>query len=264
MDKENNVLLKREIVLSVVSHNQAMLVKHLLDDLDKSGAGNYLKEVIITNNIPDKASYHLDSAPLKIIDNLTPKGFGENHNEAFRQAKAEYFCVINPDIRLNKNPFPELLKALESQQTAVVAPFVYTPDNIREDNIRYFPTILNTSKKLIMLSDGRYPVGSERDPFEVEWAAGMFLLFNVSDFRKVGGFDEKFFLYYEDVDICLRIWRMGRYVVACPQAVVIHTAQRASHKSFRYFRWHISSLLRYFFKHWLRLPDIGAREVHGR
>lgn len=243
----------RSVTLSVVSHNQADLVSQLLKTIDQSGAGEYLEEVIVTNNLPDKTLFHLQSSPIKIIDNLNPKGFGQNHNEAFKQAKGKFFCVVNPDILLDENPIPALLNALEDAGVGVAAPFVFGSDNIQQDNLRHFPTVLNFFKRLMKLSDGRFPLGSEASPFKVDWAAGMFLAFKSIDYEAIDGFDEKFFLYYEDVDICLRMWLSGRQVVACPQAKVIHEAQKSSHKKLKFLCWHIKSLLRYFCKYRLGL-----------
>lgn len=233
-------------------------------DIARLDLGAWIQEIFITINVPEAEHFISYGLPLKVIRNPSPKGFGENHNNAFKLASGEYFCVVNPDIRLSKDPFPELFKAVESERTAIVAPFVLAPEQTREDSIRYFPTISNFFKKLINLSDGCYPIRSELEPFDIEWAAGMFLLFQSSEFKNIGGFDEKFFLYYEDVDICLRMWKAGRRVLACPQAAVTHDAQRASHKKLQYFRWHMSSLFRYFFKHWLRLPDIKLKATNGR
>ena len=92
--------------------------------------------------------------------------------------------------------------------------------------------------------------------FHPEWVAGMFMLFRSQDFARLGGFDEAFFLYYEDVDICVRAWKQGMKIVACPQVSVVHDARRDSHRSARHIRWHLASMVRYFFKHWGRLPHV--------
>jgi GT2 family glycosyltransferase len=73
----------------------------------------------------------------------------------------------------------------------------------------------------------------------------MFMLFSAAAFRRVGGFDERYFLYYEDVDICDRLQRMNFSVMACPRSRVIHNAQRASHRNWRHLRWHLGSMWRY-------------------
>jgi N-acetylglucosaminyl-diphospho-decaprenol L-rhamnosyltransferase len=87
-----------------------------------------------------------------------------------------------------------------------------------------------------------------------DWVAGMCMFFDSAVFRALKGFDEGFFLYYEDVDICARVWRSGSVVVACPAASVTHDAQRASRRQWRHMRWHAQSMARYFWKYGWRLP----------
>jgi GT2 family glycosyltransferase len=189
-----------------------------------------------------------------VIKNPSAQGFGANHNGAFRQASGEWFCVMNPDIRLSSNPFPLLLAEIERLQGAVIAPITVSPLGQCEDSVRHFPTLLSLAKKAIGVGDGRYHYALGDGTFPADWVGGMFMLFQSDAFRKVGTFDEGFFLYYEDVDICARLWKMGCKVLACPGAAVIHDAQRTSRRKARYMRWHASSMARYFAKHWLRLP----------
>ena len=80
------------------------------------------------------------------------------------------------------------------------------------------------------------------------------MLFRSEDFARLKGFDERFFLYYEDVDICIRVWQLSLRVAACPRVSVVHHARRDSRRSLRHLRWHLESMGRYFLKHWGRLP----------
>ena len=73
-------------------------------------------------------------------------------------------------------------------------------------------------------------------------------------FKQIGGFDEEYFMYYEDVDICVRLWNSGLRVVACPSISVVHDARRMSGKNLHYFKLHLSSLFGYLFKYFGRLP----------
>jgi N-acetylglucosaminyl-diphospho-decaprenol L-rhamnosyltransferase len=79
-----------------------------------------------------------------------------------------------------------------------------------------------------------------------DWVGGMFMFFPSAVYKQVNGFDERYFLYYEDVDLCARLTNLGFKVVFCPASKVIHLAQRTSHKSIKYLRWHLSSMLRFF------------------
>jgi GT2 family glycosyltransferase len=95
-----------------------------------------------------------------------------------------------------------------------------------------------------------------QNAFSPDWAAGMFLLFRSHDFRLLNGFDERFYLYYEDVDICTRAWNAGMIIVACPFVSVVHKARRESHRNLMFLSWHLKSMARYFWKHWWRLPTV--------
>ena len=83
----------------------------------------------------------------------------------------------------------------------------------------------------------------------------MFLLFESKKYTNLNGFDESFHLYYEDVDICLRAWKYGFKVLLCKDNEVIHDARRSSHSDLVYMKWHLTSLLRFFIKHFGRFPN---------
>jgi GT2 family glycosyltransferase len=74
----------------------------------------------------------------------------------------------------------------------------------------------------------------------------MFMLLRTTVFRQLGGFDDRYFLYYEDVDLCARIRLSGLDILQLPLPGVIHNAQRSSHRNPKYLRWHIGSMLRFF------------------
>lgn len=242
------------ICLSVVSHGQAHLANQLLGDL--AGINTRPQRLVLTSNVPDATPLQLHGLTAEQIANPSALGFGANHNQAFQRANESFFCVCNPDIRLPVDPFPALLQAMQDPSVGLVAPLVLNPAGQPEDSARRFPTPGGLLRKALGGDDGRYRIAPSRDadPVPVDWAAGMFLFFRASAFRSVGGFDDKFHLYYEDVDICARLWKAGWQVVVSPRTSVVHAAQRASRRQPRYMAWHAGSLARYFIKHLGRLP----------
>jgi N-acetylglucosaminyl-diphospho-decaprenol L-rhamnosyltransferase len=243
---------RQSITVSVVSHGQGGLVAALLEDL---ACCPNVSAVVLTQNIPEvdipcPASLQ---PRLRVICNEYPRGFASNHNQAFRFCEASMFAVLNPDIRLRGDPFPQLARALEMSSGGVIAPAVRNPSGDLEDSARKFPTPLRLLRKLMGLGDGRIWIEGAT-PQDVDWTAGMFLLFPANVYSELEGFDEGFFLYYEDVDICTRLWRSGRRVILHPGVTVIHAAQRASRRKLRYLKWHLSSMFHYFVKHAWRLP----------
>jgi N-acetylglucosaminyl-diphospho-decaprenol L-rhamnosyltransferase len=230
------------ITLSVVSHGQNRLVNQLLGDLSALRPTGL--SVVVTQNIPDNEPLQAQGFEIEVVVNSAPKGFGANHNAAFARCAAPYFCGVNPDIRLKANPFPELLAALVRERVGVAGPRVCSPEGRVEDSARRFPTIGRLLRKLLHGAEGPdYPV--DRGPLEVDWVAGMFMLFRSDAFRAVNGFDERFFLYYEDVDICGRLSAMGYNRVYHPEVRILHDAQRASRRNLRLMWIHAASALRY-------------------
>ena len=242
-----------KVSLSVVSHRQGKMVNDLIGDVARFSPN---LDFLLTCNVPEQASIRAAGLQtFRQLENARSKGFGANHNAAFRHCESLFFCIANPDVRLLNDPFPELLACMDDPKVGLVAPRVIGPTGNPEDSARYFPTPANLAAKMFHLGEGRYPVAGEA-PMAVEWVAGMFMLFRAEAFRDIGGFDEDFFLYYEDVDICARLWKAGWKVMLHPGVSVVHAAQRTSRKNPRYMAWHLSSMARYFAKHLGRLPRI--------
>lgn len=227
------------ITVSVVSHAQGGLAARLLRDLASLGRADC--QVILTVNVPEAIA---PGTGAELIHNGEPRGFGANHNAAFRRAKGDYFCVLNPDIRLPRDPFPALLEELREPSVGVVAPRITDPAGRTEDSVRRFPTFGSLVRKLLGARPGA-EYSLDNGPLPVDWVGGMFMLFRRDAFERVRGFDERFFLYYEDVDICRRLHGAGFRVVATPRAQAIHEAQRASRRNPRYMAMHARSMLRY-------------------
>jgi GT2 family glycosyltransferase len=212
-------------------------------------------QIILTKNIPETLVIQ-HSQKLLILDNVRTVGFGKNHNTAFKFAAGKFFCVLNPDVIFLCNPFVSLLDHFEDADVSLVAPRVTNSAGDEEDSMRYFPTPLSITKKLLLGEKGRYYITESSPMFYPEWVAGMFMLFKSRIFSKIGGFDECFYLYYEDVDICIRIWKMGGVIIGVPEVAIIHNAQRASRSNIQHLNWHIRSMLRYFIKHLWRFPRV--------
>lgn len=245
-----------QIALSIVSHSQGSMVERLVETVLRY---HDVGLVLITLNLPERL--HLpDDGRIRVTTNPNPIGFGANHNSAFKHCDRPFFCPMNPDIQLPSNPFPQLIDSMQQRGAALAAPLVRSPSGSIEDNIRYFPTPLSLTRKALGWSDGRYSIKSLEGGLYPDWIAGMFMLFRSDCFAQLKGFDEKFFLYYEDVDICARAWTQGMKVLACTNVSVIHDARRSSRHEPRYMWWHLTSLARYFWKHLGRLPSPSLRQ----
>jgi N-acetylglucosaminyl-diphospho-decaprenol L-rhamnosyltransferase len=237
-------LARREITLSVVSHRQNALVSQLLSDIERHCADRV--SLVITQNVADPVAFETQRRPfpVELIVNARKKGFGANHNAAFAKCQTPFFCVANPDLRLRANPFISLIKTLSDPAVGVVGPLVRNPSGSVEDSARRFPTVWSLLGKLWGRAKGP-DYATDHGPIAVDWIAGMFMLFRADTYRAIGGFDEDYFLYYEDVDLCRRLARSGLKVVYNPLAEVVHDARRASHRDIRLAGHHIASIVRF-------------------
>jgi N-acetylglucosaminyl-diphospho-decaprenol L-rhamnosyltransferase len=231
------------ITISVVSHGHRDFVLALIKQLATSPV-NQLIKLIITVNSPtldnfDQPNLELNSlAGIVFLKNDLPKGFGYNHNQAFQHCRTRFFCVVNPDIELIREPFTDLMDALTVSNTGLVYPLQINEQNITLDFERMLVSPMSIIKRHLLQQ--RYTL---KDNKPVHWVSGSFLMFKSSVFKELGGFDERYFMYCEDVDICLRLQLAG-YKLARADTTVIHHTQRQTLKNPKHLAWHIRSLLR--------------------
>lgn len=212
------------IAASIVSHGHGTMVAGLVEQVL---ACPEVGQVIVTLNVPEEAPVFADRR-VEVVVNRVPQGFGANHNAAFRRCREPFWCVLNPDIELSINPFPALLDILGRDSVSAVAPLVRHPRG--KPRRQHSP--LSDDHGAGREADGRdrspYALVPGDPPFYPEWVGGMFMLFRASTFASLQGFDEGYYLYYEDVEHLLARMAYGYKVVACPSVSVIHDARRAS------------------------------------
>jgi len=238
---------KSTVCVSIVSHlhgGMVVQVVHQLLQFPEVG------QIIVTLNLFEDLDLPEDQR-IVIIHNKKPLGFSSNHNNAFAQTRAQHFCVLNPDITFIENPFPFFIDAIETRNAGVVCPQVLAPSGELEDNVREFPNLFDIilrgfgfQRKSPLQMDGL---------FKVPWCAGMCMCFSENAYKTVGGFDPGFFLYYEDVDICARMWSKGLSVYCSTKCKVIHEAQRHSHHKVSFLRLYLLSAIKYLLRYRLGL-----------
>lgn len=251
--------LTPNITVSIVSHGHGQQVEKLIDQVLRDPC---VAKLIVTLNVPENLAPPENPRLLR-IDNPQPKGFGQNHNAAFRHCETPYYCVLNPDIVLREDSFSELLTCLNNTKAAVAGPFVLSPTGDQEDSWRKFPTVFSLCLKALGNDITIMKQSQPDSPLFPDWIAGMCMLFRTDSYRIINGFDESLFLYYEDVDICARLWKSSQAVVASSKAKVIHNAQRASRREWEHMRWHLSSMAKYLARYSFRMPRV-SRETSNR
>jgi N-acetylglucosaminyl-diphospho-decaprenol L-rhamnosyltransferase len=236
-----------KFLYSIVSHGQIRIIDNLLSDLAKLDLSDSI--IVLTINIPEDLSI-LDrhsKLPLVLIRNKVVKGFGENHNAAFQLHDSFFFIVINPDIRIT-NSLNYLFSMFNfDERIGIVVPKVVNSKNEVEDSVRRYPTLSSLFFRFIFRRRLDYKIVD--DSMLVDWAAGMFMVFKSAYFREIGGFDIDYFMYLEDVDVCLRFKKNGYLTLIEPRVIVTHEARRMSRKSLKFTLIHFKSYITYSLKH---------------
>lgn len=225
----------RPITVSIVSHGQLDLIRPLLTQLDRWSAASIAK-VLLTINMPeaDVLAGERWRFPLERIDNAKPQGFGENHNRAFVRCDTPWFLVLNPDIRLDTDVLAPLLARAEGR-TGLLTPRILEPGKTRVEPHRAIITPL----EIVTRNRADYAA-----PSAPAWIPGLFMLFRSEAYTQIHGFDERFFMYGEDFDICARL-QLANWTLEVPENLLArHEAQRASHASGKHLYWHVTSLLK--------------------
>lgn len=235
------------LTLSIISHSDSEKITALLNSLEKMEDTNRL-QLILTDNLNHELSEFDASAwnSLQIIRNPKPLGFAQNHNQAFKRAEGEYFAILNPDLVFTEAVFEKLINKLSADQVDIIAPKIVDSQNVTQDSFRSLPTPLQLIKRRLSAEQTELFQADSRGLIHPDWIAGMFLLMKSETYRQLGGLDEKFFLYFEDVDFCTRA-RLNQLRLAVDvQTQVQHDAQHSSRKKLYYLFLHLQSAVRFF------------------
>ncbi len=199
-------------------------------------------------------------------------GYGAAHNLALRRSIAsniDYHLVLNSDVRFSPEVLERLVNLMEQRKdVGQLQPKVVYPDGELQYTVRRLPAPLDVfgrrflPAKWIRRRNDRYllkHIDHNRE-FNVPYHQGSFMFLRVEALKTVGLFDERFFMYPEDIDLTRRIHR--HYVTLYyPQEQIIHDHRRESYKSWRMLRIHIVNMIRYFNK-WGWLIDAERRRIN--
>ena len=254
---------RMRLSILIVSHGHEQLVARLLASLPGACAG-IEHEIVIVDNLgsPDFQTAIGGLTPvLKILSNDRRLGFGANVNRAERASSGDILLVLNPDTEYVSGSLAKASNYLESHPgIGLLAARLIHPDGRDQRNFRAFPTLpvailrglgADSWKKTPKFYRARVLLDMPLDvPRQVDWAFGSFMLIRRHNFEAVGGFDESFFMYYEDVDLCLRLRRQGLETWIYPNLVFLHHHQRTSAEQLVGFhrRQHLRSLANYLLR----------------
>lgn len=245
-------------VASIVTYNTdtAELAKCI-----ESLVSNGVDRIVISDNSPvDHLRTFADRYPqIHYVFNNANLGYGAAHNVSIRLArqwKADYILVINSDVYFGAGVLDKIRAYMDANpDVAQLIPNTVYPDGTLQYVVRLLPTPADLIfRRFLPASIGekrnyRYTLGfwDHKSPLDIAYHQGSFMFFRVSAFDKVGLFDERFFMYPEDIDITRRMHRHYR-TMFWPEVTIVHAHRAASYKSKRMLKIHMTNMIKYFNK----------------
>ena len=245
------------VSIIIVTHNSAASLGATLDSLSNGCRGRSHECIVVDNGSRDGTTALLESkSGVHLLSLQHNSGFASACNRGAEKAEGEFILFLNPDVILDIGSIDSMVVFLKSRPgVGLVAPRLRNSDGSFQPSCRRFPTPFNIlfSRGSFLgrhLSQFAYTLPDCADASEVPAVAGAALLIKRTTFQEIGGFDERFFLYMEDTDLCLQLCQRGLKSWYIPAAGAVHGWGRGS-SSGRLFRlWHHHlSTWRYFLKH---------------
>ncbi len=249
--------MKYDVTVSIVNYNNYEKARHAIRTLLEYTHGVRMKIYLIDNASKDGSAVRLadEFSALSVIFSDKNLGFGAGHNLVLDLIDSDFHAIVNPDIVLQSDILTELVHFMrKNPDVGMCTPAVrYTngdPQHLPKRNPRLKYLIANrTPGKKWESIRNHYKMLDEdlAGVTDVEFASGCFLLIRTELFKQIGGFDERYFMYFEDADLSRTVLKSAR-VVFYPHDYVVHDYARSSAHSARYLMIHISSMFKYFFK----------------
>lgn len=246
-----------DISITIVAYNDEEDVRAAVCSIQEHTAVDVVKKIYIVDNSNQVNTLHQlqgeysDVEYIKMPENV---GFGKAHNHVLPQLNSKYHAIVNPDILLTEDSFDKLMEFMEKEDVGMAVPRLLDEEGHLQQVYRRELTVLDMGIRMF-LSFGfkkrqRKHTMQDMDytkPFQVPFAQGSFLVIQTDLFRRLQGFDERYFMYMEDADLCKRVNQCSR-LLYCPDTSVIHKWARGSHKRAGLLKKHIVSMFRYFAK----------------
>lgn len=240
----------------VVSYNSRARLLKCVEPLLGTGGVNV---IVVDNASPDGSLEVLEGLPLTAIQLESNGGFAAGVNAGVRAGSAPFVLLLNPDAYIDARSLGVLVRALEgSPEVGAAAPRIYQDDGALEYSQRRFPRLRSTYAQALFLHRV-FPTASWTDELvrdeaaytrrtAPDWVVGACLLLRRSVLEELGGLDEAFFMYAEDIDLCRRMRSAGYAVLYDPAAEVVHEGGGSAPRA-ELFPVLAASRLRYAAKH---------------
>ncbi|EKD47762.1 MAG: Glycosyltransferase/rhamnosyltransferase [uncultured bacterium] len=261
-----------KLSITLVNFNQKYFPRMCVESLRKSETDFDYEIIVVDNNSSDESLHYLEKAhnegTITLIKSQKNLGYGRANNLAAKNAKGEYILIMNEDITVEKDTLQKMVDFMDRHKDiGILAPKLIYHSGHTQESCRRFMTfwdlvVKRTPLRYVQPFKKRYENYLMKDfdhnkTQEVDLLVGAFLLMSKKVFDEVDGFDERFFLFLEDFDLCRKVKKHGYKIIYYPEVEAVHYHKRLSEGSIfgqltkGIFWIHVLSSLKYFWK-WRR------------
>ncbi|MCQ2485607.1 MAG: glycosyltransferase family 2 protein [Clostridia bacterium] len=249
--------MEHKVTGSIVTYNNMKTIDKTLATLFEFTKDIDFKLYVVDNGSADGTPEYIEKnyPQVEVIKTNKNIGFGAGHNVAIEKIDSEYHAVINPDIVMIENAIKEMADYMDKNgDIGLLSPEIRFPDGRiqilgkRNPHFKYLvASRMRGDEPGKLLKEYAMLDTDLSKPLEIENATGCFMMFRTSVLKEIGGFDERYFMYFEDADITRKVSKVAR-VVFYPDAKVSHVWARDSKRDTKLMIIHIQSMLKYYAK----------------
>ncbi len=250
--QQTNVPVGRRVCAVVVDYNAG----DLLGECVRSLLGDGVRQIVVVENGEERTARRaLDGLRVPLVVTGRNLGYGAGANRGIASSgDSEYVLVCNPDLRVHEGAAEKLVAALDDHPDwAIVGPRIVDPSGVEYPSVRRFPSMTEAAGHALLALvrpdnrfSRRYKAEVGEETRAVDWVSGACFCARRTALEELGGFDEAYFMFAEDIDLCWRAHQAGWGVGVAPQAQVthVHGASRRHHP-YRMLVAHHRSALRF-------------------
>lgn len=253
-----------DISIVIVNYKVKEYISNLLNSIYKAKHQFRFQIFVVDNNSQDESVEYLRARfpEVNYIENKENLGFGKANNQAIGKAKGKYCLIINPDTLVSEDTFSVLIRHMDNNPYCGAAGCkILNPDGtFAPESRRSVPTLWSSFTKTSGLSTlfskskifSEYYMNwlGEDEQVKVPVLSGSFMFWRTGVLKELGGFDERFFMYGEDIDLCYRIQKTDYYIDYVPSTSIIHYKGESTRKGdLRYIKIFNKALYQFFDKH---------------
>lgn len=251
--------MTKDISISIVTYNSEDEIRVVLNSIFSCNSVERLNVYVVDNNSSDNTTKIIEKEfpSVNLIKSNENLGFGAGHNKVINQIDSKYHIIVNPDIEIDVEVIENLAKYMDKHNEVVITtPKIISFDGTEQFLPKRYPKLkyffggrFETKGKIFKKWRDEYTLKSAKvsKPIDIDFCTGCFMFTKTEELKKCRGFDERYFLHFEDADLTREMQKFGRTVYN-PYISVKHKWQRDNVKNRKIFFIALQSMFKYFIK----------------